>query len=117
MFINGIPSEVPSGLINIRAMFGDDAMLIHSSGEPLPSNEYGILLQSLQMGESYYLVRLKIYLFPLQSVNNIHKIYNIYIFKFCTLSFFKIKYLTIPSYLFVLDQLTSLHFSLSLYIS
>ncbi|KAI0520058.1 hypothetical protein KFK09_007523 [Dendrobium nobile] len=56
VFINGIPSEVPSGLINMRAMFGHDAMLIHSSGEPLPINEYGILLQSLQMGESYYLV-------------------------------------------------------------
>ncbi|XP_020573379.1 WUSCHEL-related homeobox 6-like [Phalaenopsis equestris] len=56
VFINGIPSEVPSGLINIRAMFGHDAMLIHSSGEPLPINDCGILLQSLQMGESYYLV-------------------------------------------------------------
>ncbi|PKU87431.1 WUSCHEL-related homeobox 10 [Dendrobium catenatum] len=98
VFINGIPSEVPSGLINMRAMFGHDAMLIHSSGEPLPINEYGILLQSLQMGESYYLVRLKILHLPFE-------------FKYCTHSFFKIKYPTLPSYLFVLDRLNSLYIS------
>ncbi|CAL9763277.1 unnamed protein product, partial [Musa acuminata subsp. burmannicoides] len=56
VFINGIPSEVPRGPIDLRAMFGQNVMLVHSSGELLPINEYGILLQSLQMGESYFLV-------------------------------------------------------------
>ncbi|CAL9119736.1 unnamed protein product, partial [Musa textilis] len=56
VFINGIPSEVPRGPIDLRAMFGQNVMLVHSSGEFLPINEYGILLQSLQMGESYFLV-------------------------------------------------------------
>ncbi|KAG1338872.1 WUSCHEL-related homeobox 6-like [Cocos nucifera] len=56
VFINGVPSEVPRGPIDLRAMFGQDVMLINSSGDLLPVNEYGILMQSLQMGESYFLV-------------------------------------------------------------
>ncbi|CAL9120615.1 unnamed protein product [Musa acuminata var. zebrina] len=56
VFINGIPSEVPRGPIDLRATFGQNVTLVHSSGELLPINEYGILLQSLQMGESYFLV-------------------------------------------------------------
>ncbi|XP_072975979.1 WUSCHEL-related homeobox 11-like [Typha angustifolia] len=56
VFINGVPSEVPRGPIDLRAMFGQDVMLVHSSGELLPVNEYGSLMQSLQMGESYFLV-------------------------------------------------------------
>lgn len=56
MFINGIASEVPRGPIDLRAMFGQDVMLVHSSGDLLPVNEYGILMHSLQMGESYFLV-------------------------------------------------------------
>ncbi|KAH0454260.1 hypothetical protein IEQ34_016184 [Dendrobium chrysotoxum] len=56
VFINGILTEVPRGPIDMRSMFGHDLLMVHSSGEVLPVNEYGILLQSLQMGESYYLV-------------------------------------------------------------
>ncbi|WOL01862.1 WUSCHEL-related homeobox 6-like isoform X1 [Canna indica] len=56
VFINGIASEVPRGPIDMRTMFGQNVMLVHSSGELLPVNEYGILLQSLQMGESYFLI-------------------------------------------------------------
>ncbi|THU68211.1 hypothetical protein C4D60_Mb08t01520 [Musa balbisiana] len=58
VFINGDLNEVPSGPIDLRAMFGHNVMLVHSSGEVLPVNEHGILMQSLQMGESYeaYLV-------------------------------------------------------------
>jgi len=37
-------------------MFGQDVMLVHSTGALLPVNDYGILTQSLQMGESYFLV-------------------------------------------------------------
>ncbi|XP_074568442.1 WUSCHEL-related homeobox 6-like [Curcuma longa] len=56
VFINGIPSEVPRGTFDMRSMFGYNAMLVHSSGEVVPVNEYGFLMQSLQMGESYFLV-------------------------------------------------------------
>ncbi|KAJ0978110.1 hypothetical protein J5N97_013584 [Dioscorea zingiberensis] len=56
VFINGVPSEVPRGPIDMKAMFGLDVMLVHSSGELVPVNEHGILLQGLQMGESYFLV-------------------------------------------------------------
>lgn len=58
VFINGLPTEVPSGLIDMRALFREDAVLVNTSGELLPINEYGILMQSLQMGESYFLVSL-----------------------------------------------------------
>ncbi|KAL5218001.1 hypothetical protein ABZP36_018685 [Zizania latifolia] len=56
VFINGVSMEVPRGPIDLRAMFGQDVMLVHSTGALLPVNDYGILLQSLQMGESYFLV-------------------------------------------------------------
>ena len=56
VFINGVPMEVPRGPIDLRAMFGQDVMLVHSTGALLPVNDYGILIQSLQMGESYFLV-------------------------------------------------------------
>ncbi|KAJ1297343.1 hypothetical protein BS78_01G368100 [Paspalum vaginatum] len=56
VFINGVSMEVPRGPIDLRAMFGQDVMLVHSTGVLLPVNDYGILTQSLQMGESYFLV-------------------------------------------------------------
>ncbi|XP_043696498.1 WUSCHEL-related homeobox 11 [Telopea speciosissima] len=56
VFINGIPTEVPRGPLDLKAMFGQDLLLVHSSGVPVPFNEFGISLQSLQLGESYFLV-------------------------------------------------------------
>ncbi|KAG2639147.1 WUSCHEL-related homeobox 11-like isoform X1 [Panicum virgatum] len=56
VFINGVATEVARGPIDLRSMFGQDVMLVHSTGGILPVNEYGILMQSLQMGESYFLV-------------------------------------------------------------
>jgi hypothetical protein len=40
----------------MKAMFGENVMLVHSSGVPVPTNEFGLLMQSLQHGESYFLV-------------------------------------------------------------
>lgn len=57
-----MPSEVPRGPIDLRAMFGQDVMLVHSSGELVPVNDYGVVYQGLQMGESYYLVTIYIYI-------------------------------------------------------
>lgn len=59
VFINGVPTEVPNGPLDMKSMFGQDAMLVHSSGVAVPFNEYGFSLQSLQMGESYFLVSLE----------------------------------------------------------
>ncbi|KAJ1292473.1 hypothetical protein BS78_02G394000 [Paspalum vaginatum] len=56
VFINGVATEVPRGPIDLRSMFGQDVVLAHSTGGLLPVNEYGVLTQSLQMGESYFLV-------------------------------------------------------------
>ncbi|XVF56785.1 hypothetical protein PTKIN_Ptkin06aG0148000 [Pterospermum kingtungense] len=55
VFINGVATEVPRGPLDMKAMFGEDVMLVHSSGVPLPFNEFGFLLQNLQPGESYFL--------------------------------------------------------------
>ncbi|KAJ3682965.1 hypothetical protein LUZ60_013192 [Juncus effusus] len=57
VFINGVPMEMPRGPIDLRATFGQDVMILNSTGELLPVNQYGILMQSLQMGENYFLVQ------------------------------------------------------------
>ncbi|KAF8396310.1 hypothetical protein HHK36_017925 [Tetracentron sinense] len=56
VFINGVRTEIPRGPLDMKAMFGQDVMLVHSSGLPVPVNDYGFSLQSLQLGESYFLV-------------------------------------------------------------
>ena len=57
VFINDVAFEVTAGPFNVREVFGDDAVLIHASGQPVLTNEWGITLQSLQHGAFYYLVR------------------------------------------------------------
>ncbi|EOA29564.1 hypothetical protein CARUB_v10016081mg [Capsella rubella] len=56
VFINGVPTEVTRGGIDMKATFGDDLVLVHSSGVPLPTDEFGFLMHTLQHGESYFLV-------------------------------------------------------------
>ncbi|KAM3283601.1 WUSCHEL-related homeobox 11 [Capsicum chacoense] len=57
VFINGVATEVPRGPVNMKATFGpEDLILYHSSGVSLPVNEHGFIVQSLQHGESYFLV-------------------------------------------------------------
>ncbi|PIN08093.1 hypothetical protein CDL12_19352 [Handroanthus impetiginosus] len=57
VFINGVATEVGRGPLDMKAMFGEgDFVLFHSSGVPVQVNEYGFLMQSLQHGESYFLV-------------------------------------------------------------
>lgn len=56
MFINGVPTEVPKGPLDIKAMFDQDVVLVHCSGVPVAVNEFGFLMQGLQHGESYFLV-------------------------------------------------------------
>nr|VDD19677.1 unnamed protein product [Brassica oleracea] len=57
VFINGVPTEVTEGaLIDMKAMFGEDLALMHSSGLlPLPIDEFGLLMHSLQHGQTYFL--------------------------------------------------------------
>ncbi|XP_071721333.1 WUSCHEL-related homeobox 9-like [Rutidosis leptorrhynchoides] len=57
VFINDVAFEVSMGPFNVREAFGDDAVLIHSYGQPVITNEWGVTLQSLQHGAFYYLVR------------------------------------------------------------
>ncbi|XP_076940209.1 WUSCHEL-related homeobox 11-like [Bidens hawaiensis] len=56
VFINGVPTEVEGGPINMKGMFSEDMVLVHSSGVPVPHDEYGVSVAGLQHGESYYLV-------------------------------------------------------------
>ncbi|CAO2834191.1 unnamed protein product [Amaranthus hypochondriacus] len=56
VFINGVATQVPEGVLDMRSMFGEEVILVHSSGAPVPFNDFGISLQSLQHGESYFLV-------------------------------------------------------------
>uniref|UniRef100_A0A0D9X5Q6 Homeobox domain-containing protein n=1 Tax=Leersia perrieri TaxID=77586 RepID=A0A0D9X5Q6_9ORYZ len=56
VFINGVAYDVPSGgALDMAGTFGCDAMLVHSSGEVLPVDQHGVLINSLQMGGCYYL--------------------------------------------------------------
>ncbi|XP_050230813.1 WUSCHEL-related homeobox 9-like isoform X2 [Mercurialis annua] len=56
VFINDVACEVGGGPFNVREAFGDDFILIQSSGHPVITNEWGVTLHSLQHGASYYLV-------------------------------------------------------------
>nr|APR63647.1 WUSCHEL-related homeobox 9 [Populus tomentosa] len=56
VFINDVAFEVTMGPFNVREAFGDDVLLIQSSGQPVLTNECGVTLQSLQHGAFYYLV-------------------------------------------------------------
>ncbi|GLJ19928.1 hypothetical protein SUGI_0360990 [Cryptomeria japonica] len=56
VFINYIPIDVPMGPINVKALFGPNAVLFHSYGQPVIMDEQGFTLQALQQGAMYYLV-------------------------------------------------------------
>ncbi|KAJ4840407.1 hypothetical protein Tsubulata_002067 [Turnera subulata] len=58
VFINDVAFDVAAGPFNVREAFGDDVMLLHSSGQPVLTNEWGVTLQSLQHGSFYYLAPL-----------------------------------------------------------
>ncbi|KAL8090780.1 WUSCHEL-related homeobox 9-like isoform X2 [Apium graveolens] len=56
VIINDVGFEVPSGPLNVKEVFGEDAVLVHSSGQPVVTNEWGVTLQPLQHGAFYYLI-------------------------------------------------------------
>lgn len=56
VFINDLAFEVAPVPVNIREAFGEEAVLLHSSGQPVMTDEFGFTLQPLQNGAFYYLV-------------------------------------------------------------
>ncbi|KAK6127104.1 hypothetical protein DH2020_039142 [Rehmannia glutinosa] len=56
VFINGVATEVGRGPLDMKAMFGGDFVLFHSSGVPVQVNEFGFLVQSLQHGPKTFLI-------------------------------------------------------------
>ncbi|XP_059634679.1 uncharacterized protein LOC132277005 [Cornus florida] len=57
VFINDVAFEVSVGPFNVREAFGDDAVLLHYSGQPVLTNQWGVTLHSLQHGAFYYLMQ------------------------------------------------------------
>ncbi|KAL6567374.1 hypothetical protein OROGR_001042 [Orobanche gracilis] len=57
VFINDVCFDVGVGPFSVREAFGDDAVLIQPSGQPVLTNEWGVTLQPLQHGAFYYLLR------------------------------------------------------------
>ncbi|CAL0313499.1 unnamed protein product [Lupinus luteus] len=55
VFINDVAFEVPMGPFNVREAFGTEAVLLNSSGNPVPTDEWGVTLHSLQYAAYYYL--------------------------------------------------------------
>ncbi|GFP83331.1 wuschel-related homeobox 11 [Phtheirospermum japonicum] len=55
VFINGVPTEVETGPVDIKSMFDGDFLMYHSSGMQIQVNEYGVV-QTLHHGESYIVV-------------------------------------------------------------
>ncbi|KAI8525581.1 hypothetical protein RHMOL_Rhmol13G0241700 [Rhododendron molle] len=74
VFINDVAFEVAVGPFNVREAFGDDAVLVHSSGHPVLTNEWGVTLQSLHHGGFYYLVRTLTPISSTASENTTHMI-------------------------------------------
>ncbi|MCI17596.1 WUSCHEL-related homeobox 9-like [Trifolium medium] len=56
VFINDVAFEVASGPFNVRQAFGDDAILVNSTGQPVLTNQWGVTLHSLQHGACYYVI-------------------------------------------------------------
>uniref|UniRef100_A0A7N1A0I9 Homeobox domain-containing protein n=1 Tax=Kalanchoe fedtschenkoi TaxID=63787 RepID=A0A7N1A0I9_KALFE len=56
VFINDVAFEVNCGPFHVREAFGNDAVLLHSTGQPVLTNEWGVTLQPLQHGAFYYLI-------------------------------------------------------------
>ena len=78
VIVNDIPIQVPKDPINLRAFFGDDALLLHSSGHSVLVNDWGFTIEGLEDGATYFLVisfaiysfRLYIYRISLSSINS-----------------------------------------------
>lgn len=56
VFINDVPYEVDVGPFNVKEAFGDDVVLVDSSGQTVVTDEWGVTLQSLDHGALYHLV-------------------------------------------------------------
>lgn len=56
VFINDVCVEVAAVPLNVRETFGEDAVLVQSSGQPVLTNDWGETLQPLQHGGVYYLL-------------------------------------------------------------
>ncbi|XP_057791332.1 WUSCHEL-related homeobox 9-like [Salvia miltiorrhiza] len=56
VFINDVCFDVARGEpFNVREAFGNDVVLIQSSGQPVPTDEWGVTRQPLQHAAFYYL--------------------------------------------------------------
>lgn len=56
VFINDVCYEVATAPFNVREAFGDDAVLIQTSGVPVLTDQSGFTHQPLQNGAFYYII-------------------------------------------------------------
>ena len=56
VIVNDIPMQVPKEPINLGTFFGDDALLLDSSGHMVQVNEWGFTMEGLEHGATYFLV-------------------------------------------------------------
>ncbi|KAH9314597.1 hypothetical protein KI387_023224, partial [Taxus chinensis] len=57
VLLDGKWCEVPIGVVDVRKMFGDNALLLDSHGHVVPTNDAGITFHPLHASESYSLIR------------------------------------------------------------
>jgi hypothetical protein len=60
--INNQVFDADVGHFNVRVIFGDGVILTDSFLQPVPIDEWGVTLEPLQNGASYFLVRMSIFL-------------------------------------------------------
>ncbi|KAL9691515.1 hypothetical protein QQ045_011939 [Rhodiola kirilowii] len=56
VLINDVAFDVNCGPFHVREAFGNDAVLLHSTGQPVLTDEWGVTLQPLLHGAFYYLI-------------------------------------------------------------
>ncbi|GLJ49960.1 hypothetical protein SUGI_1062530 [Cryptomeria japonica] len=56
VFINGIPFDASIWPINVKAQFGEKAVLLNSSGQRVPVDQHGFILNALEHLGVYHLV-------------------------------------------------------------
>lgn len=57
ILLDGKLWEVPVGVVDIRKMFGDTALLVDTHGNVVPTNDVGITFHPLHASENYSLIR------------------------------------------------------------
>ncbi|KAL8150791.1 hypothetical protein V2J09_020599 [Rumex salicifolius] len=56
VIVNGVETQIPAGSFDVKAVFGEDVILVHSTGVPVPVDDFGFCFHGLHHGETYFLL-------------------------------------------------------------